>query len=357
MRCQEINRINRPLKVLVVDDSPMMCKALENILMEDDEIEAVTKALNGKEALKELSSQKYDVCTLDVHMPGMNGLTVLKNIMIKYPVPTLMVSAFTSDGSKITFEALRYGAVDFFKKLTRDGKGAFKKQADSLRAKLKRASRVKVEAARYLRIKPRSRGQLKDEAICSSDISGVSIIYGSTGCYSSVLSILPFLKESLEVPIIISMDNSEDNIKAFVDYLKSYCIFPLKLAKGTETLHTKTIYFLPKDYAAYFDKKDNKWEMTVEKRPIKVEGEGAIDLTLLSASEIFGKDTLVTIVSGDNPFGLTGAKEVLRNKGKILVQKPNRCLAPLAPQLFLEEYGAESLESYEIVSKISRWPK
>jgi two-component system chemotaxis response regulator CheB len=104
------------IRVFIVDDSPLMCRAMGRILSDDPDIEVVGQALSGKHALAEMPKAECDVCTLDVHMPGMNGLTVLKHIMIRFPKPTLMVSAFTSDGSRVTFEALRYGAVDFFQK-------------------------------------------------------------------------------------------------------------------------------------------------------------------------------------------------------------------------------------------------
>jgi len=354
MKEMKSNKSTKPIKVLVVDDSPMMCKAIEQILIADDEIGSITKALNGQEALKALSTQKYDVCTLDVHMPGMNGLTVLKNIMIKYPLPTLMVSAFTAEGSKVTFEALRFGAVDFFKKPTRNGDGDLIEQAHILRAKLKRASRVQVEAARYLRVKPKA-SIAKSEGSSLHKFKGISILYGSTGCYSSLLSILPHLNDSLKTPVIIAMDSSRENILAFIDYLKSYCIFPLKLADKIEKLQSRTIYFIPEGYAAYFDKNADYWEMTVEKRPIETEGEGAIDLTLLSASEVFGEALLLVVVSGDNQYGLTGTKEVLRNNGTILVQAPRGCLAPSTPQIFLDKFNTTSLEPYKISQKICEW--
>ena len=346
------------VKVLIVDDSPMMCKALEQILGEDEQIQVESRALNGREALNKLSSRDFDVCTLDVHMPGMNGLTVLKNIMVRYPIPTLMISAFTGDGSRVTFEALRFGAVDFFKKPTWTGNEELQTQADILRSRLKRASRVQVEAARYLRIKPVNRTSRPAEHHGSNgDIRGVGIIHGSTGGYSSLLSIVPQLSALVDIPVIVSLGTSLENTNAFVEYLRPFSPLPLIVAGAREHLKPGHVYFLSDHQTGTFDQTGGMWEMIVEKRPIDVGNEGAIDLILLSASESFGDKCLAVFVSGDNNQGMTGAAEVVRSGGMLLAQTPENCLAPFLPEKMIKKLGAESHGPAEIAKRISTWMK
>ena len=351
------NKESGSIKVLVVDDSPMMCKAIEKILVQDDQIEVTAKALSGREALRALSTKQFDVCTLDVHMPGMNGLSVLKNIMVKHPIPTLMVSAFTGDGSKITFEALRFGAVDFFKKPARNGDKEIQEQGESLIKSLKRASRVQVQAARYLRVKPVSRkgGFGKKTKYNPDDLKKICIIYGSTGGYSSVLAIVPFLMELPKGSVIVSLAVSKENLAAFVDYLQPYSVPHLSMITDDTELRPGHVYFIPADYAAHFDKAGKGWEMSVKERPIESSKEGAIDLTLLSASESFCNGLLSIFVSGDSPFGVTGAEEVVRNNGTLIVQRPAGCLAPYGPEMMMERFSAKSAEPYEISKLINNW--
>ena len=344
------------VKVLIVDDSPMMCKALEQILEKDEQIHVESRALNGREALNKLSSGGFDVCTLDVHMPGMNGLTVLKNIMVRYPVPTLMVSAFTGDGSRVTFEALRFGAVDFFKKPSRNGDEELKSQASLLCSRLKRASKVQVEAARYLRIRPAA-GAARMEAPEDSGarVKGVAVIHGSTGGYSSLLSVIPHLSKPLEIPLIISLGTSPGNLNAFVDYLRPFSAFPLSVPEGRVSLVPGHCYFLPGSRAGTFEQAGGAWEMIVKERPISAEKEGAIDLILLSASESFGENCLAVFLSGDNSHGLTGAREVARNRGTVLAQTPDNCLAPFLPGRIIREFNADSCGPVEIADRLSKW--
>ncbi len=346
---------NKPVKVLIVDDSPIMCKALKQILSGDDEIEVASIALNGVEALNKLSSEDFDVCTLDVHMPGMSGLTVLKNIMVRFPVPTLMVSAFTGDGSRVTFEALRYGAVDFFKKPSRTGAADLKEQADILRARLKRAAQVQVKAARYLRIKPTGfKAGMKDE---ETEVRGLAVIHGSTGGYSSILAIVPHLEPSLEVPVIVSLTTSQGNLRAFADYMRPFSPCPIDVPEGKVELKAGHIYLLAVNQACTFEQAGGKWEMFVTDRPIDTEKEGAVDLILLSASEAFENKCMAVFVSGDNMHGITGAREVVRNRGRVMAQTPENCLAPFMPRHVLEEFDTESGEPVEIARQISGWGK
>jgi two-component system, chemotaxis family, protein-glutamate methylesterase/glutaminase len=102
------------IKVLVIDDSALMRKLLERVLADARDFE-VHFARDGMEGLEQLAAANPDVVTLDIHMPGMDGLACLDRIMIENPRP-VMVSSHTRDGADVTLEALRLGAVDFVAK-------------------------------------------------------------------------------------------------------------------------------------------------------------------------------------------------------------------------------------------------
>jgi two-component system chemotaxis response regulator CheB len=107
-----------PIRVLVVDDSAFMRRAIQKMLENDQDIEVVGRARNGKEALDEIRRLKPDVVTLNLVMPEMDGLTALKTIMAEMPLPVVIVSASAEEGSQITMDALSAGAVDFVTKPT-----------------------------------------------------------------------------------------------------------------------------------------------------------------------------------------------------------------------------------------------
>ncbi|MBM3238834.1 chemotaxis-specific protein-glutamate methyltransferase CheB [Candidatus Poribacteria bacterium] len=107
-----------PIRVLVVDDSAFMRRAIQKMLESDQNIKVVGRARNGKEALAEIRRLKPDVVTLNLVMPEMDGLTALKIIMAEMPLPVIIVSASAEEGDKITMDALSIGAVDFVTKPT-----------------------------------------------------------------------------------------------------------------------------------------------------------------------------------------------------------------------------------------------
>lgn len=103
------------IKVLVVDDSAFMRAYLRRVLESQPDMEVHT-AQSGEEALAKIPELKPDVVTLDVHMPGMDGLSCLRRIMAQFPRPVLMVSSLTQRGAWQTLEALQLGAVDYIPK-------------------------------------------------------------------------------------------------------------------------------------------------------------------------------------------------------------------------------------------------
>ena len=101
-------------KILVVDDSPTVRKELGNLF--NNEGYDVALAKNGVDALEWLDEIDFDLITLDINMPVLDGLSTLKEIMKKKPTPVLMVSSLTTEDADITFECLEEGAIDFVPK-------------------------------------------------------------------------------------------------------------------------------------------------------------------------------------------------------------------------------------------------
>src|SRR3954452_13132280 len=106
----------RPHTVLVVDDSAFMRRVISDILSRSDEFRVVGTARDGNDALRKVHQLDPDLVTMDVEMPGLDGLTALVYIMSETPRPVVMLSAYTVRGGDATMRALDYGAVDFVSK-------------------------------------------------------------------------------------------------------------------------------------------------------------------------------------------------------------------------------------------------
>lgn len=104
--------LNSLYRVLVVDDCDITRRKIAEVINASEQLQVIGEAENGEVALALLAQLKPDVVVLDVIMPRINGLTVLKRIMIMQPTPVVMFSCLTTVGAPIRAEALRYGAVD-----------------------------------------------------------------------------------------------------------------------------------------------------------------------------------------------------------------------------------------------------
>ena len=104
------------IRVLVVDDSAFMRKFISDIINNEHDMKVVGSARNGQIALDKIRELNPDVVTLDVEMPGKNGLEVLSEIQGTVNTQVIMLSGLTSEGSAITLEALEKGAFDFIQK-------------------------------------------------------------------------------------------------------------------------------------------------------------------------------------------------------------------------------------------------
>ena len=203
----------KQVKVLVVDDSAFMRKAIAMILESDPEISVIGKATNGIEGLEMVKALKPDVVTLDIEMPQMDGLTALKHIMTENPTPVMMLSSLTTEGASATLDALSLGAVDFIPKQLSFVALDIVKIKDELLRKVKHIARNKP--AFYLGILKQSKsGELrsarpaKQNGLTMPGRSGKSrpgiiAIGSSTGGPPALQAIIPKLPANLPVPVTV----------------------------------------------------------------------------------------------------------------------------------------------------------
>lgn len=146
------------IKLLIVDDSALMRKLLEGIFRDEGDFE-IRVARTGSEGLELARSFDPDVVTLDVQMPGMDGLACLSQIMIEKPRPVVMISALTEEGAEATLEAIELGAIDF---VAKPG-GTVSLEIDRLRPLLVEKVRGAASARirRTLRLRERVRHQFR----------------------------------------------------------------------------------------------------------------------------------------------------------------------------------------------------
>ena len=145
-----------PVRVLVVDDSALMRKLIPQMLAGDESIEVVGTAMDGTSVLKKIEELKPSVVTLDLEMPGMNGIDTLKEIMRHHPVPVIVFSSHSTEGASVTLKALGLGAFDFVTK-PKDASAHMTETAKELIAKVKAASECKLKPRILAGVAPKVR--------------------------------------------------------------------------------------------------------------------------------------------------------------------------------------------------------
>ncbi len=144
-----------PVRVLVVDDSALMRKLIPQILQTDSSIEVVGTAMDGNFGLRKIEELKPQVITLDLEMPGMGGIDMLKEIMRRHRLPVIVVSSHSTEGASITLQALSLGAFDFVAK-PNDVSARMPQIAAELIGKIKAAAQSRGVTVRPVGVTPRA---------------------------------------------------------------------------------------------------------------------------------------------------------------------------------------------------------
>ena len=293
------------IRTLVVDDSVFMRTILKNSLSHCSAIEVIGSAQNGKEALEKIKSLKPDVVTLDIEMPGLTGLEVLRRVMREKPIPIVMVSTKTQKGAQMTFEALDLGAVDYVAKPLADKKSSLQKFQEKV---------VKAVQAAFSANRSRlgNRGQLRVHRPRQADIQcdGVVIAIGiSAGGPATLHKLLPAIPASFP-PILITQHMPADFTKPFAVRLNDSCQLNVKEARDRDELVPGMLLIAPGNHHLSVVRRGSKLCAKLDDGP-KVSGfRPSVDVLFSSIAKAVGAKAIGLIMTGMGCDGSIGLKEL-----------------------------------------------
>ena len=210
-------------KVLIVDDSALVRKQLSEIIATLDFEISIAK--NGQDAVDKATSEQFDVITMDINMPVMDGIEAVKQIMQKQPTAILMVSSLTTEDASITMDALDLGAIDYISKPGTMNVGKNENREEILQ-KVKSLSRIPKRRLKRSTSRPPMRerrraepSKVVDSGLSSKDITKVVLIGSSTGGPGLIEQICSSLPSDYKYPVCIVQHMPEQFTKAFAQRL------------------------------------------------------------------------------------------------------------------------------------------
>lgn len=253
----------KPIRVLIVDDSAFMRKIINDLLDSEPAITVIGHARNGEQALQMIDSEKPDIITLDIEMPVLDGLKTLEIIMNKHPLPVIMLSSLTEEGSVQTIRALELGAVDFIQKPTLSFMITSSQFKEDLITKIKASIAYQINPQVTLYEVPETqKRKIETIAMPPSEINKtrpdqrrrqystkkIVAIAVSTGGPKALQSVIPKLPGNLPSPVLIVQHMPPGFTKSLADRLNQLSDIHVKEAEDSEIIKNSHVYIAPGDY-------------------------------------------------------------------------------------------------------------
>ncbi|CAN2039843.1 two-component system, chemotaxis family, protein-glutamate methylesterase/glutaminase [Candidatus Magnetomoraceae bacterium gMMP-15] len=320
------------IKLLVVDDSVLMRQLAHNIFEDDRQVRIIGEAVNGKEALEMISRLNPDVVLLDINMPVMDGLTALKHIMIKFPTPVVMFSTLTEAGATITFDALRYGAVDFIHKPSGLKDIDINEQRQTMIRKVRLAAGIEIGAVRYF--KPSIKKKfISDKKNQCNYLFGIGT---SEGGYGALLKIIPMLSPDLPAAFIIVLYADSSHVNAFARYLDHKSAVKVKQAKNGETISPGVCYLSSHSNKISISSSDDQYILQVSKIS---QDKMPVNILIHSIAETMKSHAGAILLSGSGSDGVEGLNEIINAGGTVILQEPKSCLCKETINSAIDKYN------------------
>lgn len=336
--------MEKTIKVLVVDDSPVIQEMISRILNKAPDIEVIGLAANGKEAITQTKALKPNIITMDIRMPIMDGYRATARIMAYYPTPILIVAASLDElGLDAVFRALSVGALDVIEKpALKEGWSDMGGFTQELITKVKLLSKVKVISHPLGRIQQEREPQ---SAPTGRDFSIVAIA-SSTGGPGALSKILSKLREDFSAGIVIAQHLSEGFIEGLANWLDREARIKVKEAEDGETVKPGVALISPTSHHMKIEPGGRiKLIDSSEMLGIKPSG----DILLSSVAGTYGPKAIGIILTGMGSDGAQGLKEIQEKGGLTIAQDELSCVVFGMPKVAIEIGAAERVVPLDLI--------
>lgn len=346
--------MNRQIKILIVDDSAFMRRVISDIINSDYRFTVVGTAKNGEEGLEKVNELEPDVITLDVDMPGMDGLEMLRILMKENPKPVLLISALTKEGADTTIKALGLGAVDFITKPNNIFKMNEKDIKNEIIKRIYLISNISNFPFDNKKFKRKLIQNSQKQISNHSDIKKIIAIGTSTGGPRALQEVLPDIPQNLSATYVIVQHMPPGFTKSLAERLNNLCQIKVKEAEDKDMLYPGVAYIAPGNYHILIEKvpyTTNFW-IRLSSSPSVSGHRPSVNVMLNSLSEINVNNVVGVIMTGMGNDGCEGMKNLKqKNNAHIIAQDEKTCVIYGMPKSVIDEGIADVIVPINQIAK------
>ncbi len=335
--------MERPIRVLIVDDSVFMRVTIQRMLESDPEIEVVGTANNGKEALEMVKSLEPDVVTLDIEMPVMDGLVALKIIMEENPLPVIMLSSLTEEGAVQTIQALELGAVDFIPKKIQEGNTKIMEIRETLvqRVKASAGARPMPKGSRQIR---RPEQKIRRTGDRPAGQVRVVAIGASTGGPSALQDVISYLPEDFPAAVLVVQHMPKGFTRAFAKRLNDLSEISVKEAEdGDEVLPGRALIAPAGMHLLVRRGRNGEKVVHLSEKPSDLPHRPSVDVMMRSVAEVYRESVVGVVMTGMGQDGMEGMKAIKEFQGRTLAQDRESCVVYGMPKAVVDSGAADKV--------------
>ncbi len=350
------------VKVLIIDDSALMRKVLTDILTSSPQIEVLGTAIDAVIAAKKINMLNPDVITLDVEMPGMDGITFLQKLMIANPVPAIMVSSLTSRGTDAAVRALEIGAFDVIGKPQPDNSESASEFKRDLIEKIIAAGHSKKNIKKRIPVKLEVEQKYSADVILSKaemanknkPTDKVIAIGASTGGTEVIDQILVSLPAGCP-GIVITQHMPEKFTEAFANRVNTKSQLFVKEAKNGDRLLTGIALIAPGGKHMLLKSDRNGYWVEINDGPPVNRHRPSVDVMFRSVSKYAGDSAVGIICTGMGNDGAAGLLEMKESGAYTIAQNEESCVVFGMPKEAIKLDAAKTITDVEgIISYIKK---
>jgi len=323
------------VKVFVVDDSAVVRQALAHMLAGNAEVELLGSAPNPLLALQAIKKTPPDVLLLDIEMPGMDGLTFLRQIMSSNPIPTVICSTLSTEGSRVALDALAAGAVAVLAK----PKLGLKQHLDDSRHEMIQTLKAAARARPRARTEPvaAASAAIKPGAVLPARVPGglvgvhalamnkPVVIGSSTGGTQALELILTSLPASAP-GIAITQHMPEKFTAMYAQRVNGLSAMNVREARDGDRLERGVALIAPGGLHMQLTKTNGQYYVKVFDGPPVNRHKPSVDVLFKSAAECAGRDALALILTGMGDDGARGMKALHDTGARCIAQNEETCV-------------------------------